>query len=155
MVNEYSKLPPRYLDRFARCRVHTGGQLPKMIQVRNPSLDTKVKIDIPNIAISTVDGNKMFTRSNIIRLCMESLHTVSDWKDVVERQIQGGRVLELAWRIDTNLDWIWLEDDVYNEERPWVVLCGLALQQVRGSDLSASSVSGAFCPQLMFMTEPS
>lgn len=100
-----------------------------MIEVHNPSLDTKVKIDVPHI--STVDSDRMFTRANIIRLCMESLHDVPDWQEIVERQMHGGKVLELAWRIDTNLDWIWLETDVYGLHRAWAVLCGLALKQVR------------------------
>ncbi len=110
-------------------RRHIGGQLPEIIEVRNPTLDTVVKIEVPNI--TTVENDKMFTRSNIIRLCIESLHNVSDWKEIVERQVNGGKVLELAWRIDTNLDWIWLETDMYGLERPWTVLCGLALRQVR------------------------
>ncbi|KAF9007668.1 hypothetical protein BDZ89DRAFT_965606 [Hymenopellis radicata] len=121
------KTRSRALDWIWQLWRHIGGQLPKIIQVRNPTLDTIVKIDVPNI--TTVENDKMFTRSNIIRLCIESLHNVSDWKEIVERQINGGKVLELAWRIDTNLDWIWLETDMYGFERPWTVLCGLALGQ--------------------------
>jgi len=73
----------------------------------------------------------MFNRENVIGLCMKSLQSVGDWKDLIERQMVEGKMLELAWRVDTNLDWIWLEHDVYGKPRPWAVLCGLALKQVR------------------------
>ncbi|KAK0201660.1 hypothetical protein DFS33DRAFT_1349082 [Desarmillaria ectypa] len=107
---------------------HVGGQVPSMIEVRNPTLDAKVKIDVPTI--TTVEGySKTFTRSNVIALCLQSLRKVPDWKEVIEREISLGKVLELAWRMDTNLDWVWLEDDVYGQQREWVILCGLAFKQ--------------------------
>ncbi|KIY67116.1 hypothetical protein CYLTODRAFT_397691 [Cylindrobasidium torrendii FP15055 ss-10] len=121
------KTRSRALDWIWQLWRHIGGQLPKILEVRSPILDTKVKIDVPTI--ETVDGLKMFTRSNIIKLCIQGLRTVPDWHDVVEHQICGGRVLELAWRSGVNLDWIWQEEDVFNRDRSWVVLCGLALQQ--------------------------
>ncbi len=100
-----------------------------MIEVRNPTLDAKVKIDVPTI--TTVEGySRMFTRTNVIALCLQSFRKVPDWKEVIEREIGSGKVLELAWRMDTNLDWVWLEDDVYGQQRGWVVLCGLAFKQV-------------------------
>jgi hypothetical protein len=105
-----------------------GGQLPSTIEVRNPRLDATVKIDVPaaeNDRIYTV-----FSRDNIIRLCMDSLRSVPDWKNVIERQMMKGQTLQLAWRVDTNLDWIWLEHDTNGDPRQWAVLCGLALQQV-------------------------
>jgi len=37
--------------------------------------------------------------------------------------------LELAWRIDTALDWVWQTEDVEGKAREWAVLCGLALKQ--------------------------
>ncbi|KAG7443112.1 uncharacterized protein BT62DRAFT_935448 [Guyanagaster necrorhizus] len=107
---------------------HIGGQVPSVIEVRNPGLDAKVKIDVPKMA--TVEGySKMFTRANVIALCLQSLRKVPDWREVIEREISLGKVLELAWRMDTNLDWIWLEDDVYGQRRGWAVLCGLAYKQ--------------------------
>ncbi|KAK0464663.1 guanine nucleotide exchange factor [Desarmillaria tabescens] len=107
---------------------HIGGQVPSMIEVRNPTLDAKVKIDVPMIA--TVEGySRMFTRSNVIALCLKSLREVPDWKELIEQELGLGKVLELAWRMDTNLDWVWLEDDVYGQQRGWVVLCGVAYKQ--------------------------
>lgn len=38
--------------------------------------------------------------------------------------------MELAWRLDTNLDWVWWHDDIQGHPRPWAVLAGLALNQV-------------------------
>lgn len=106
-----------------------GGELPRTLEIRNPRMNTKVKIDIP------LAGNdktyRIFSRENVISLCMDSLGSVSDWKNVVEREIRQGKSLELAWRSDTNLDWIWLEDDIYGKPRASAVLCGLALKQVR------------------------
>lgn len=112
-------------------RWHLGGQLPPLIEVWNPSLNTKLKIQIPAIRTSAV--YRMFTRENIVALCSQSLRSVPEFKAVVERQLSEGKVLELAWRIDTNLDWIWLEDDITGDERQWAVLFGLALKQVSTS----------------------
>lgn len=46
--------------------------------------------------------------------------------------MQEGKTLELAWRWGTNLDWVWLEDGIEEDEdnKGWNVLCGLALKQV-------------------------
>lgn len=111
-----------------------GGQLPNTIEVRNPRLDAKVKIDVPNAADDRI--YKVFSRDNIIRLCMDSLRSVPDWKSVVERQMANGQTLQLAWRADTNLDWIWLQHDTYGDPRHWAVLCGLALKQVSIGNLA-------------------
>ncbi|RDB17902.1 Meiotically up-regulated gene 56 protein [Hypsizygus marmoreus] len=104
-----------------------GGELPTAVEVRNPRLNTRVRIDIP-----TTDDQGIYevcSRENIIALCKKSLRSVGDWNNLIEREVMKGKVLELAWRVDTNLDWIWREDDVDGESRPWAVLCGLALKQ--------------------------
>jgi hypothetical protein len=106
-----------------------GGQLPRTLEVRNPRMNVKVKIDIP---MGDNDQTyRVFSRNNVIGLCMDSLRTVGDWNYVVEREMMEGKALELTWRSDTNLDWIWLEDDIYGNPRASAVLCGLALKQVR------------------------
>jgi len=38
--------------------------------------------------------------------------------------------LELCWRTESKLDWVWLDDDVNGEPRPWSVLFGVALMNV-------------------------
>jgi hypothetical protein len=91
-------------------------------------METKVKMDIPTLQIE--EAYKIFTKENVLSLCVQSLRSVTDFKNVVEHQISEGKILQLAWRMDTNLDWIWMEDDVFGNPRKWMVLCGLALQRV-------------------------
>ena len=116
-----------------------GGQLPSTIEVRNPRLDVTVKIDVPNAENDQI--YKVFSRDNVIRLCMDSLRAVPEWKNVIERQMAKGQTLQLAWRVDTNIDWIWLQHDTYKDPRRWAVLCGLALKQVRVTSGSATFFS--------------
>ncbi|KAG6866302.1 hypothetical protein C0991_006398 [Blastosporella zonata] len=104
-----------------------GSKLPETIEVRNPRVNTRVKIDIPpgdSDRLSTV-----FSRENLIALCKSTLASVPDWKNLIEREMEEGKTLELAWRRDTNIDWVWLDHDVNGHERRWAVLCGLALKQ--------------------------
>jgi hypothetical protein len=85
----------------------------------------------------------MFNRRNVIDIVRKSLssspgshETASrDWKHVVEPEITAGKTLELAWRVEAKLDWVWKEDDVMGQPRPWAVLCGLAMQQVNDGRL--------------------
>ncbi|KJA24061.1 hypothetical protein HYPSUDRAFT_136823 [Hypholoma sublateritium FD-334 SS-4] len=108
-----------------------GGRIPSALDVYNPRLDTKVTIDIPGIdAENQFDSYAIFTRKNVIDICMDSLHNVPDWKYLIDEQLKKGHSLELAWRSTANLDWIWLENDVIGRPRGWHVLCGLALRQL-------------------------
>lgn len=72
----------------------------------------------------------MFNRENIIALCRKTLESYRDWEFIIEREIDRGKHIELCWRMETKLDWIWLDDDVEGKSREWAVLCGLALKQV-------------------------
>ncbi|KAJ7758493.1 Pleckstrin homology domain-containing protein [Mycena maculata] len=105
-----------------------GGMLPPSLEVRNPSLGTRVRIEMPGI-----ESQEMFTPDNIVALCMRSLRRVKDWRELIEMQLSGGKKLELAWRMGTQLDWVWLDNDVLGEPRDGSVLCGLAMQQSTGS----------------------
>lgn len=86
----------------------------------------------------------MFSRKNVIDIVRKSLtsspgsHETSsrDWKHVVEPEIAAGKTLELAWRVEAKLDWVWKEEDVMGQPRPWAVLCGLAMQQVHTTENS-------------------
>jgi hypothetical protein len=94
-------------------------------------MDSRVKIDIPSsVSLATDEGMGMFSRQNIIALCRKSLKNFRDWESIVERELEKGKHLELAWRMEMKLDWIWLDDDVDGKSREWAVLCGLALKQV-------------------------
>ncbi|KAJ7459760.1 Pleckstrin homology domain-containing protein [Mycena latifolia] len=101
-----------------------GGQLPPTLEILNPSLGTRVRIEIPG-----TDSPEMFTRDNLVALCAHSLRRVKDWKELIELQLSEGKELELAWRLGTQLDWVWLDSDVLDEPRDCAVLCGLAMQQ--------------------------
>ncbi|KAJ7645455.1 Pleckstrin homology domain-containing protein [Mycena polygramma] len=101
-----------------------GGLLPPSLEIRNPSLGTRVRMELPG-----VESPEMFTRDNIIALCTNSLRHVKDWKDLIALQLSEGKELELAWRLGTQLDWVWLDTDVLGEARHCAVLCGLAMQQ--------------------------
>jgi len=110
-----------------------GGQIPRSIDVYNPRLRARVTIDLP-FANDTVDKDlyRLFDRENVLNLCMDLLRKIPDWKYLLERAVREDerRGLQLAWRNELSLDWVWLDRDVCGEERPWAVACGLALKQV-------------------------
>lgn len=107
-----------------------GGELPLLVEIRNPILDTRLKVELPDLSIMPIErAATIVSRDNLIALCMKSLRNADDFKSVVERALDKGDRLELAWRMDTNLDWIWLDEDVRGDPRYWAVLCGLALKQ--------------------------
>lgn len=107
-----------------------GGRLPRTMDIHCPGLDTRVTIDIPEAGYTESGGlYSLFKLENIINLCKESLQSVPDWKFVMEENIKNGMSLQLAWRLDANLDWIWLEKDVFGETRDCAVLYGLAFKQ--------------------------
>ncbi|KAL4250079.1 hypothetical protein ABKN59_004898 [Abortiporus biennis] len=109
---------------------HLGGTLPPFIEIRAPALDTRMKIDIPNYDIADINSAySVFTHSNVTKLCQEGLETVPEYENLIERYLRAGSTLELAWRIDTVLDWVWQLNDVKGKYRDWAVLCGLALKQ--------------------------
>ncbi|OJA08772.1 hypothetical protein AZE42_01293 [Rhizopogon vesiculosus] len=117
---------------------HLGGQIPSSIELRCPVIGTRVSLDVPIVdAVHISRAYDMFSRRNIIDIVRNSLssspdshETASrDWKHVVEPEIAAGKTLELAWRVDAKLDWVWQEEDVMGQPRPWAVLCGLAMQQ--------------------------
>ncbi|KAI0657423.1 Pleckstrin homology domain-containing protein [Cubamyces menziesii] len=109
---------------------HLGGQLPPYIDIRSPALDTRVSIDVPGHDTADLEAAySVFTRDNILGLCEKYLRTVPEFRTLMEREHAEGATFELAWRFDTNLDWVWRASDVMDKERKWSVLCGLALSQ--------------------------
>lgn len=109
---------------------HMGGQLPATLDIRNPQLNTKVSVDIPeDYILNSEKLYSMFRRENIISLCMDTLQAVPQWYHLIERELEKGKALQLCWRVDSNVDWVWLDDDVYGVSREWSVLCGLAFKQ--------------------------
>ena len=108
-----------------------GGQLPPFIEVRASALDTRIKIDIPHHDSANIGAAyAVFTRPNIISLCQKGLQAIPEYEALIAQHLRDGATLELAWRVDTMLDWVWQLNDVSGEYRDWAVLCGLALKQV-------------------------
>ena len=87
-----------------------------------------MKIDIIEGSDSNVYA--AFTRSNVLALCRRALRRGRQHDLYIQRILTDGASLELAWRIDTALDWVWQTEDVEGKTREWAVLCGLALKQV-------------------------
>ncbi|KAJ4482213.1 Pleckstrin homology domain-containing protein [Lentinula aciculospora] len=121
------KCRSRASDWIWRLWKHRGGTLPPTVEIRNPRLDSKLKIDMPTV--ESIHIYKIFSKDNLIALSVQSLRAVPDWKYAIERQLAEGDVLQLCWRQGSYLDWIWLDDDVDGRPRDWAVLCGLALKQ--------------------------
>src|SRR6266702_189713 len=116
---------PRRCSGLTLDRRHLGGILPPFIEVRSPVLDTRMKIDIPESADYSI-----FSHDNLVALCMKTLSTVQDWDVIIKKRLAEGAHMELAWRLDTNLDWVWWLYDIHGNPRTWAVLAGLALNQV-------------------------
>lgn len=94
-------------------------------------MDTRIKVDIPDFDSSVTPNYKLFSREHVLELCMRSLRTVREYEWLVQKAINEGSSLQLAWRVETKLDWVWQETDVEGKPRDWDVLCGLSLKQVR------------------------
>ncbi|KAH9047706.1 Pleckstrin homology domain-containing protein, partial [Lactarius hengduanensis] len=114
----------RAIDWIWRLWRDLGGILPPFIEVRSPVLDTRMKIDVPESA-----NHSIFSHDNLVALCVKTLSTVQDWDVIIRKRLAEGAHMELAWRLDTNLDWVWWLDDIHGNPRAWAVLAGLALNQ--------------------------
>lgn len=117
---------------------HLGGKIPASIELRCPAIGIRFDLDVPAFDEVSIDkAYHMFSRRNITDAVRKSMassygsHEVAsrDWNHVVERKIAAGTTLQLAWNLGAKLDWVWKEEDVMGQPRPWAVLCGLAMQQ--------------------------
>lgn len=73
---------------------------------------------------------RIFENKNVLRLCRESLSKTGNEHELLRHKLATGAELALAWRSETNLDWVSQLDDVQGNPRKWAILCGLALNQV-------------------------
>jgi hypothetical protein len=89
-----------------------------------------LRIDIPQDTVTDEETYAVFTPSNIIGLCDQILRRASDYDEYIGRAMAEGGSLELAWRMDTRLDWVWQSYDLSGNKRDWSVLYGLALKLV-------------------------
>lgn len=87
-------------------------------------------MDVPGSDTPDIDAAYgVFRKDNIIRLCEKYLRAAPEYHALLERELAEGAQFELAWRYETNLDWVWKEEDVRGKTRKWAVLSGLALRQ--------------------------
>ncbi|KAL1713014.1 Pleckstrin homology domain-containing protein [Schizophyllum commune] len=128
-----AKTRSRAVDWYWALWRRLGGEIPPTLEVHNPLLDTRLRVEVPDLSIMPIErAAQLLSRDNLVKLCLKSLRGAGDFKAEVERAVSGGRVrLGLAWRMNTNLDWIWLDEDVRGNPRYWAVLYGLALKQGR------------------------
>ena len=119
-------------------RLQLGGRPPKSLEVKNPTLNATVTID----ASETYDNEiekvyDIFSCENVVRSCVKAFSSApaSGWSSLIQREISNGKKLALAWRVDANLDWVWLETDVNERPRKWAVLCGFVTKKVCLSNL--------------------
>ncbi|KAI0029172.1 hypothetical protein K488DRAFT_57005, partial [Vararia minispora EC-137] len=117
----------RATDWIMRLWRRLGGQLPSYVEVRSPVMDVSLKVDIPSTDEDT--DAAIFSHDNLVKLCKRTLSSMPDWKYILETRLAEGAKLELAWRADTELDWVWWRDDIKGRPRDWAVLSGLALNQ--------------------------
>lgn len=89
-----------------------------------------MKLDLPNFEELILSDYGLFDRDTVIKLCEKSLRTVNEFGWLVQRRIDEGLSLELAWRMGAKLDWVWQLRDLQGRPRDWAVLYGLALNQV-------------------------
>lgn len=111
-------------------RHHLGGELPSSIELRCVRLDTRVKIDVPSTELLDFHhAYQIFTPTNTVDLCKQVLDSLEDYDAVIGRAVENGASLQLAWRMDARLDWVWQPDDVTGRYRDWAVLYGLSIRQ--------------------------
>jgi hypothetical protein len=143
----YGTILPVQLDGlvFIERRLHLGGELPSSVILQCPRLNTGLRIDIPSGDLTThQQAYAVFKPVNTLSLCKQVLHEVGDYDAVIGKALEDGASLQLAWRMDARLDWIWQPEDVLGKYREWVVLYGLAIRQVRIGALLVDIVTFLF-----------
>jgi hypothetical protein len=120
-----------------------GGTVPRTVDIQNPHLGSKVAFELPNLDLMDHEtAIRMFSGRNIIALCIKSMKPIPGWTNFIEREKKKGRTLQLAWRSETHVDWVWEDQASEDGYREWTVLFGLALKSV--SLTSVSYNSGCF-----------
>jgi hypothetical protein len=90
-------------------------------------LDARIQVEIPKIDAAGEPNYAVFNRDNIISLCQRSLKKVAEYRWLLQNEECN---LELAWRMEMKLDWVWQFTDVEGKPRNWALLCGLSQKQV-------------------------
>jgi hypothetical protein len=110
-----------------------GGSLPPTVEIRCPVLDLGLQVHIP----APEDWARVYAAaacSRVLDLCENALRGLPEWDFLCRRATdEHAGQFALAWRVGGALDWAAHEDDLDGHARPWAVLWGLALRQVRVS----------------------
>lgn len=108
-----------------------GGEIPRSVDIQNPHLGSQVAFELPNLNLmDQKTAIRMFSRRNIIALCIKSMKPIPGWSNFIEHERKKGRKLQLAWRFETHVDWVWNDETCEDKQREWTVLSGLALKNV-------------------------
>lgn len=122
-----------HLWRHFRCRI------PPSVEISYPTTNTHLKIDVPLGDVANLDrAYEVFSVDNILETVRQSVISACgvpgivffDWNSI-RQDLQGGKRLALAWRLEDQLEWIWQPTDVQGNDRRWSILCGLSLKQGR------------------------
>ncbi|KAF8555219.1 hypothetical protein OG21DRAFT_1476557 [Imleria badia] len=133
-----AKSPTRARDWLWHLWRRLGGKIPTSIEFRCPDVDMRICIDVPPPEGDNLDkAYDTFSHRNIVDLVQRSLLSQRScprslsrsWETVIERELRAGKTLALAWRFGGQLDWVWQDQDVEGNARPWAVLSGLSLWQ--------------------------
>lgn len=96
------------------------------MDVAIPLINVRVKVFLP-----TNGDRRPLTRDRVIDLCQNSTDNVEGLANLREEHVvQKHRKLELCWRTETKLDWVWLDNDTEGKQRDDAVCYGIALQDV-------------------------
>lgn len=125
-----------------------GGSIPASLDIYIPALsNTRVRIDIPKVELNGLEGWKSFTARRVLQLVYDSLAGHAEFDVMFGSEIQKSD-MALAWRYDTNLDWVWgsnLEGREWmngEKEDAWSVIWGFAMR--RSENLTYQD--GSFVP---------
>jgi hypothetical protein len=114
-----------------------GGTIPRSVDIQNPHLGSKVAFELPSLDLMDhKTAIRMFSRSNIIALCIKSMKPIPGWSNFIDHERKKGRTLQLAWRSETHVDWVWEDQTSEVGQREWTVLFGLALKGVSSMPMS-------------------
>ncbi|KAG9035602.1 hypothetical protein FRB95_011008 [Tulasnella sp. JGI-2019a] len=104
-----------------------GGGMPDVIEVNVPQLGSRIRFDVPSAEFLEVNqGYRTISRRYILDMCRQYIGP-EDWEKILD---DAGQV-ELCWRKNGNLEWIWLDLDVNGETRAWSVVHPVGFRQLK------------------------
>ncbi|OCF45974.1 hypothetical protein I317_00062 [Kwoniella heveanensis CBS 569] len=129
----------RSLDWYWEVWRDLGGELPERFDIAVPSLQTSVRLLIPqegdgDYMVGSAAQCRTFEKGKVIDECWDMLEDSMDVGELKRQseQAEGEKLrLKLAWKSsDGNLDWVAYGTTVQQKSRGWALLAGLARAQV-------------------------